>query len=430
MACEVCCETYTREVTCPACSFKTCHNCACTFICSSMKEPCCMKCKKVWSREFALEAIDRHSIVQHIANLVFEQEKSLLPTSQVKAVEERRRREYSAQLRKLPTLTKIKKLRDSTQRVAEHTRIKMERHKLRALLSNLHHNERTVSKELPKATVFIMHCPADICRGFINTEYICETCESQVCKTCLTLLCESKQHICNDNDILTAKTIRKDTKPCPKCQTFISKAGGCDQMWCVQCHTTFSWETGNIVTGVVHNPHYYEWLQTQSHSEAGHSRELENAACGEIPTPWEILNILERRGVETWNRRRIIFMHQQLMHLIHQVIPSVPRPDQVKANEDIRIAYLLNDIDDEQMKSRLLHRERRRMKLKAIYNIIDLTVVVVSDFIRRVMFNKNIVYHDLLIEYSNYTLYYKNALQKIIDVHGGAIPLQLNTLFA
>ena len=28
----------------------------------------------------------------------------------------------------------------------------------------------------------------------------------------------------------------------------------CDQMWCVQCHTAFSWKTGLKVNGVIHNP--------------------------------------------------------------------------------------------------------------------------------------------------------------------------------
>ena len=31
-------------------------------------------------------------------------------------------------------------------------------------------------------------------------------------------------------------------------------------MWCTQCHTAFSWKSGQIQTRV-HNPHYYEWLR-------------------------------------------------------------------------------------------------------------------------------------------------------------------------
>ena len=52
--------------------------------------------------------------------------------------------------------------------------------------------------------------------------------------------------------------LAKDSKPCPKCQSLIFKINGCDQMWCTQCHTAFSWKTGKLEKNI-HNPHFYEW---------------------------------------------------------------------------------------------------------------------------------------------------------------------------
>ena len=56
------------------------------------------------------------------------------------------------------------------------------------------------------------------------------------------------EHTCNPDLVETAKLLAKDTKSCPTCQTKIFKIDGCDQMWCTQCHTAFSWKTGAIQT--------------------------------------------------------------------------------------------------------------------------------------------------------------------------------------
>ena len=65
----------------------------------------------------------------------------------------------------------------------------------------------------------------------------------------------------------TAELLSKDTKPCPKCSIPIHKLEGCDQMWCTQCHTGFSWKRGTIENRI-HNPHYYEWQRQNNGGQA------------------------------------------------------------------------------------------------------------------------------------------------------------------
>jgi hypothetical protein len=32
-------------------------------------------------------------------------------------------------------------------------------------------------------------------------------------------------------------------------------------MWCIECKTAFSWSKGTVEKGVIHNPHYYQWMR-------------------------------------------------------------------------------------------------------------------------------------------------------------------------
>ena len=91
-----------------------------------------------------------------------------------------------------------------------------------------------------------MPCPREECRGFLSTQYKCEICKFHTCPHCLEVIGESKEgHECDPDTVATAEAIKAQSKPCPKCGTRISKISGCDQMWCISCHTAFSWRTGN-----------------------------------------------------------------------------------------------------------------------------------------------------------------------------------------
>ncbi len=109
-------------------------------------------------------------------------------------------------------------------------------------------------------------CPVEGCRGFVGEGWSCGLCGVSVCQTCrdsaaASVAASVAEHVCQKEKVETAALLAKETKACPQCAALIYKIDGCDQMWCTQCHTTFSWRTGQKEEGRVHNPHYYEWMR-------------------------------------------------------------------------------------------------------------------------------------------------------------------------
>jgi len=107
---------------------------------------------------------------------------------------------------------------------------------------------------------FIMKCPEAACEGFLSQQYKCGLCDARVCSHCHVVKTD-EGHVCDPALVATIKEIRKEAKPCPRCASLISKIDGCDQIWCTQCHTAFSWSTGRVETGAVHNAHYCQYMR-------------------------------------------------------------------------------------------------------------------------------------------------------------------------
>lgn len=142
---------------------------------------------------------------------------------------------------------------------------------------NSHGTERG-AVEVKERRKFVMKCPQSTCEGFLSQQYKCGLCDAHVCAQCHIL--KTDGHVCDVALVETIKQIRKEARPCPKCASLISKIDGCDQMWCTQCNTAFSWNTGTIQTGVVHNPHYFQYMRERG--EGVPRADNPGFACAEI----------------------------------------------------------------------------------------------------------------------------------------------------
>lgn len=382
---------------------------------------------------------------------------------------------------------------------------------------------------------FIMKCGGDECRGFLSTSYKCGTCEKWTCQHCLVVIGTDKEaeHTCNPDTVESAKTIKSETRPCPKCGTRIFKIDGCfaentpilmwngqtkfsqdivigdelvgddgqkrvvettcsgedemyevsqkrgmsytvnskhklalkdnamniveiivddymallaeeknnlygyrseeayfkrncdstpnkdwfkssievkpvgkgtyygwsisgnkrfvsedmtvlrncDQMWCVMdgCGTAFDWNSGHIVTGVVHNPHYYEWLRRNG----GAAREVGDIPCGGMPTAIQIIRALNNIEIPNEMITTIMETFRNMQDLLHERLPGYPaRMPQLIHKED-DVAYLMNELTEAEWKRKLEITEARFNRKKEIGQILQTLITAGSDMMNR-----------------------------------------------
>ena len=190
-------------------------------------------------------------------------------------------------------------------------------------LSTDNDDEQNALSSVSRKHVFVRACPNNDCRGFLSSRWKCGLCEQYTCSSCHLIkgLNElSENHICNADDVATAELLKKDSKPCPKCASVIFKISGCDQMWCTVCNTAFSWNTGAlIVRGIVHNPHYFEWMRLNNQGGVADRNPME-IRCG--------------RQLD-WNFTR----HLQTIHQHH----NIPDEQSTFANCIIRAVNSISD---------------------------------------------------------------------------------------
>ena len=436
-ACDICCEYKTAFIICSYCNFQACETCIQKFIEDKLREPLCMNCGNIWSREFVLESItDKKWFLQHIGKYILEQEKMLLPETQEEALLISRIQELLQCIKSLPTNQRLKSMYKNADSLSK--AIEEKRDILWKIKSTIKSTKRLtityggIGSETgyAKRDHYIFKCPSD-CRGFISNNYSCGTCKGLVCKKCRVQIKEDSEHICNEDDIKSSDLVSTLTKPCPKCMTPILKSGGCDQMFCVLCHTAFSWTTGEIEAGVIHNPHYYEYLSTLTTPMI----DIELIACGDIPNTMTYINRIMSATNSPFFIKKLRDLHFIARHMRHAVVPSC-QINKVKDNIDIRVQYLLGEIDETTWESKLLFREKKRMKIKAFHNLIQMVLVILEDFVRRV-FLLDIFdiekWHSLssstITEAVYLKKYYFTSLSQICKVHGGTIPLELSNAF-
>jgi hypothetical protein len=318
-----------------------------------------MNCKKEWNRKILVNKFSKKFVdkdyKQHREQCLLESERALLPATQPLVEEIRRKKIIKDEMRKIKD-----EIRNLTRRYIV----------LEGELRN--DNNNNVEKE---SRVFIRHCPNGECNGFLSNQWKCGLCEMWACSNCHEVKGKTRdvEHVCRQENIETAKLIEKETRPCPSCASPIFKIDGCNQIWCTQCHTAFSWTTGKIET-TVHNPHYYEWLRRSGRENERNPLELQ---CGR-----EIDNNFVRKLSRMNGDNNAL---DTCRGLIHMRLVEVPRytGDRLRNNENLRVRFMMKEITEDKFKSLLQKRDKDMNKKHEVSNVLGMYLISATDIMYR-----------------------------------------------
>ena len=237
--------------------------------------------------------------------------------------------------------------------------------------------------------------------------------------------------------------LRRDSKRCPSCATWIHRYEGCTQMFCTNpsCHTLFDYRTLRILgeRDHVHNPHYTEFLARQRAERGagggGAAREVGDIPCGGMPHVSELQRALVRRLAPMPSSREAQVAHRAIAHHLpgffarvplgarppappvpfsagasssdpasvdalatgvlrtHRIIVHVEhetlerhraRVDEPEL-ESMRVQFCLGDYDEEAWRVRLQRREKDRTKRYEIFLVLEMVVHACGDLFRQMV---------------------------------------------
>lgn len=373
MECPICIESFNKsthsKVECTYCHYVACKECIKRFLLEPTLEPSCMNCKVAWNPEYIRSILPKSFLnsqyKRHREELLLSLEESLLPETQEYANFQNEMDKDWQEMVQLKNL--IRSLKDDY---------------------NLKYNQyyrkyNRGYRAFTEKRQFIMKCPDVECRGFLSTHYKCGQCSKTYCKDCHAL--KQHDHTCREDDVKTVELLHTNTKRCPKCSIPIFKLDGCNQMWCTECHTAFSWDTGRIINGVVHNPHYFQWQQQV--------RQEENVDYNDpqvCPNEQTIPHIRRFRFLSFSEQSRVTALIQTLTHVREVVVPSLnEQEDRFSKNRDIRIDYLNKQISKEYFKWMIQKRDKASQKKRVMVMLWQMFIMSYNDLLNNLLTNKD-----------------------------------------
>lgn len=389
MSCLICTEEIkvrNPTVKCQYCEFEACRSCCERYILGQTVAKCMNNdCDKEWSRKHIAQNFTKSFITgawkKNREKVLFDKEKALLPATQGQVQNSIEKERIAMEIKEVNE--EIKKIK------IQYGRLLDKKNVLNQANYRLHQNNNyTLQTTNTQKTNYVRACPDEDCRGYLNGSWKCGLCDKTTCSKCHVIIQPDQDHECNKDDVETANLLKKDTKPCPTCSTGIFKIDGCDQMWCTQCHTAFSWKTGRI-ENAIHNPHYFEWVRKNG-QQANFGQD--NYICGQ-ELNHEVWNHIRRKintfemNVSKVQELKIESIIRNLLHFKYSEIRRYRVTADNEDNTELRIKYLRNLITTEEFSKKIQQSNKSHEKKKELNQILSLFERVSSEIILRLAQN-------------------------------------------
>lgn len=362
MSCRICCGGTNAAVCCPSCQEECCRSCFQTYLMTSgSTDADCMYCHKVLSIDFLYDNTEPRWLTgvysERLRVTLFDREFAQMPADQERVAAFIEARNWLRQ----------NKAENDTYK------LKQRRYYYKTIVTNYGVNPATAPATAPTAPAtagaskkrtptFIKACIMSGCKGFLDKSLTCGLCAAKVCFSCHERRLGG--HKCDKDVVASVSAIKAEARPCPSCSALISKIDGCDQMWCTQCHVTFSWLSGLRETGVTHNPHYYAWARLNGGLAPVAQATVPTAQqCNTFPTLAEIVAVCKDPV--------IIEYHRYLVHIKSTVLFWL-----LGTNDDtvhLRVLYMAGDHNKRSFCDCLLDsfiRAQQRRRRRQVYEMV------------------------------------------------------------
>ena len=146
-------------------------------------------------------------------------------------------------------------------------------------------------------------------------------------------------------------------------------------MFCVSCHTAFSWKKGTVEQGHIHNPHYWKYLQ-----ENGRDLDQVRRMNGERVRGAGQCQDLRDLVIATGNKY-LAHISQMIHHFEYATITRNHQANNADMNYDLRKSYLNKEIDEKKFVRTLHMRHKRRLFEKELNQIARMMIDTSKDIL-------------------------------------------------